>query len=50
MKIIPEQSTSLMPQEDSLFSRLDKIGCCFFLLGMFLAAMLFHYLGLFPTH
>ncbi|TCM67301.1 hypothetical protein EC844_10973 [Acinetobacter calcoaceticus] len=49
MKIIPEQSTSLINQDSSFRLRIDTGACCFFVLGMFLAAMIFHYLGLFPT-
>lgn len=49
MKIIPEQSTSLINQESNFRLSLDKGAFCFFILGMFLAAMIFHYLGLFPT-
>lgn len=49
MKIIPEQSTSLIQQDSSLSTRLNKVACGFFLLGMFIAAMIFHYLGIFPT-
>ncbi|WP_171263322.1 hypothetical protein [Acinetobacter sp. ANC 4648] len=49
MKIIPEQSTSLIHQDRSFRFSLDKGALCFFILGIFLAAMIFHYLGLFPT-
>jgi len=50
MKIIPEQITSLIHQDSSYRLRIDKVACCFFVLGMFLAAMIIHFLGLFPTN
>ncbi len=49
MKIIPEQSISLIHENSGFRLRLDKGACCFFVLGMFLAAMMIHLLGLFPT-
>ncbi len=49
MKIIPEQSTSLINEDRGFRLRLDKGAFCFFFLGMFLTAMIFHYLGIFPT-
>lgn len=49
MKIIPEQSTSLINQVSGFHLRLDKGAYCFFVLGMFLAAMMIHILGIFPT-
>ena len=45
MKIIPEQTTSLI-QSDSPRLRVDTGAFCFFVLGMFLAAMLVHQFGL----
>lgn len=47
MKIIPEQSTNLINSQQ-FHVRLDKGACCFFILGMFLAAMMIHFLGIFP--
>lgn len=49
MKIIPEQSTNLIHENSGFRLYLDKGAICFFILGMFLAAMIFHYLGLFPV-
>lgn len=49
MKIIPKQPTSLINHEHSFSFSLDRAAVCFFILGMFLAAMIFHYLGFFPT-
>ncbi len=47
MKIIPEQTTtSLIPSSDQGL-KLDVGASCFFLLGMFLAALIFHQIGLF---
>ncbi len=47
MKIIPEQTTtSLIHSSDQEF-KLDTGAMCFFLLGMFLAAMIFNQLGWF---
>ncbi|WP_171254801.1 hypothetical protein [Acinetobacter sp. TGL-Y2] len=48
MKMIPEQSTSLMnPPRPRL--RVDAGAYCFFILGMFLSAMILHLMGIFPT-
>lgn len=49
MKIIPEQSTSLISENSGFRLRLDKGACCFFVLGMFLAAIIIHILGIFPS-
>lgn len=49
MKIIPEQPTSLINQVSDFRLRLDKGACCFFVLGMFLAGLFIHMIGLFPT-
>jgi hypothetical protein len=47
MKIIPEQTTtSVIPSSDETL-KLDVGAFCFFLLGMFLAALIFHQIGLF---
>ncbi|NHB57887.1 hypothetical protein [Acinetobacter shaoyimingii] len=48
MKIIPEQSTSLMTHSSPRF-RVDTWACCFFILGMFLSAVILHLVGIFPT-
>lgn len=48
MKIIPEQSTSLMTHSSPRF-RVDTGAYCFFILGMFLSAMILHLAGVFPT-
>lgn len=47
MKIIPEHSTSLIHQENGFRIRLDAGACCFFVLGMFLCAVIFHQISLF---
>ena len=49
MKIIPEQPTSLINQVSGFHLRLDKGASCFFVLGMFIDAMMIHILGIFPT-
>lgn len=49
MKIIPEQSTSLIHENSGFLLRLDKGAYCFFVLGMFLAAIIIHLLGIFPS-
>lgn len=49
MKIIPEHSTSLVHPESRFRLRIDTGACCFFILGMFLCAMIFHSFGLIPT-
>lgn len=46
MKIIPEQSTSLI-HSDHHRIKVDTGALCFFLLGMFLAALLVRHLSLF---
>lgn len=48
MKIIPEQSTSLINHTRPRI-RIDTGAYCFFVLGMFLSAMILHLLGVFPT-
>ena len=48
MKIIPEQSTSLITHSSPRF-RVDAGAYCFFILGMFLSAIIFHLVGVFPT-
>lgn len=48
MKIIPEQSTELIQSRTGLRISLDTASCCFFILGMFLAAFILHSLGIFP--
>ena len=48
MKIIPEQPTSLMSHTTPRF-RLDAGACCFFVLGMFLSAMILHLTGIIPS-
>lgn len=47
MKIIPEQPTHLMTQSTPRF-RVDKGAFCFFVLGMFLSAMILHFTGIIP--
>ena len=47
MKIIPEQTTTSLIQANDQGLKLDVGACAFFLLGMFLAAILFHQTGLF---
>lgn len=47
MKIIPEQTTSLI-QSSSLRVKVDTGAFCFFVLGMFLAAIFIHQFGLVP--
>ncbi|MFW1858736.1 hypothetical protein [Acinetobacter defluvii] len=49
MKITPEQPTHLIQQHSTFRLPWDKGACCFFILGIFLAAMIFHLLGIFPT-
>ena len=48
MKIIPEQPTSLIDEHRTFRIRIDKGAFCFFILGMFLTAIIFHLLGIFP--
>ncbi len=48
MKIIPEQSTSLMTQSRPRFT-VDAGAYCFFFLGMFLSAMILHLTGIIPS-
>ncbi|SEL21737.1 MULTISPECIES: hypothetical protein [unclassified Acinetobacter] len=48
MKIIPEQSTGLMEQARPRI-RVDKGAYCFFFLGVFLAAFIFHFTNLIPA-
>ncbi len=48
MKIIPEQSTSLISHSSPRF-RVDTGAFCFFVLGMFLSAMILHMTGILPT-
>ena len=48
MKIIPEHSTSLIQPEAGFRLRIDTGACCFFILGMFLGAVIFHQIGLLP--
>ncbi len=48
MKIIPEQSTHLIQHHSGFRLPWDKGACCFFILGIFLAAIIFHLLGIFP--
>ncbi|SPL70506.1 hypothetical protein [Acinetobacter stercoris] len=48
MKIIPEQSTSLINTNTRPYLKLDKGAICFFILGMFLAAVIIHKFGIFP--
>lgn len=48
MKMIPEQSISLINTNTRPWIKLDKGAVCFFILGMFLAAMIIHMLGVFP--
>lgn len=49
MKIIPEQSTHLIQQNSGFRLPWDKGACCFFVLGIFLAAIIFHIFGIFPA-
>ncbi len=49
MKTIPEQSTTLIHEDRAFRLRLDKGAFCFFILGMFLSAMIFHSIGIFPA-
>jgi len=46
MKMIPEQTTSLIQSNDQGL-KLDVGALCFFMLGMFLSAMIIHQLGWF---
>ncbi|HBM7893644.1 TPA: hypothetical protein L0H18_002909 [Acinetobacter baumannii] len=48
MKIIPEQTTSLI-QTSNPRIRVDTGAFCFFVLGMFLAAMMIHQFGFMPS-
>ena len=48
MKIIPEQSTGLIEHSRPRI-RFDKGAYCFFFLGMFLAAFIFHSTNILPT-
>lgn len=48
MKIIPEQSTSVMTHSTPRI-RVDTGAYCFFILGMFLSAMILHLIGVFPS-
>ena len=47
MKIIPEQTTTNLIHSSDQEFKLDTGAMCFFLLGMFLAALIFHQIGLF---
>lgn len=47
MKIIPEQTTTSLIHTSDQGLKLDVGAFCFFLLGMFLAALIFHQIGLF---
>ncbi|ESK57305.1 MULTISPECIES: hypothetical protein [Acinetobacter] len=47
MKIIPEQTTTSLLHASDHGLKLDVGAFCFFLLGMFLAALIFHHIGLF---
>ena len=47
MKIIPEQTTTSLIPSSAQGLKLDIGAFCFFLLGMFLAALIFHQIGIF---
>lgn len=47
MKIIPEQTTSLITSSPRF--RVDTGAYCFFILGMFLSAMILHLTGIIPS-
>lgn len=47
MKIIPEQTTTSLIHSSDQALKLDVGAFCFFLLGIFLAALIFHQIGLF---
>jgi len=47
MKIIPEQTTTSLIHSSDQGIKLDVGAFCFFLLGMFLAALIFHQIGFF---
>ena len=47
MKIIPEQTTSLITHSSPRI-RVDTGAYCFFILGMFLCAVILHLIGVFP--
>ena len=49
MKITSEQTTDLIHSPRAFVLRIDRGGFCFFILGMFLTAMIFNYLGIFPS-
>ena len=48
MKIIPEQQSSLITQSTPRF-KVDAGAFCFFILGMFLSAMVLHLSGIIPN-
>ena len=47
MKIIPEQTTTSLIHSSDQGLKLDVGAFCFFLLGMFLAALIFYLFGIF---
>ncbi|MEC8568210.1 MAG: hypothetical protein VXY56_08000, partial [Pseudomonadota bacterium] len=47
IKIIPQKTTTSLIHSSDQGLKLDVGAFCFFLLGMFLAAIIFHQIGLF---
>lgn len=47
MKIVPEQTTTNLIHTDSTGFKLDLGAVCFFVLGVFLAALFSHFMGWF---
>lgn len=46
MKIIPEQTTTRIVEHSGLRIKVDMGALCFFLLGMFISAIIIHQLGI----
>lgn len=50
MKIMPEQPTSPIIHHSTPRVRIDLGAYCFFILGMFICAMILHLSGILPSH